>query len=374
MTNSHVKYFCFAACFGILFGCTDRGTKKTKQIISEQQIKYTNLSIDTVYVQLENSSGAGFSSVSNGEMYFFDEYFCHYYPISIDGKAGNRSIGQGRGPNELPINRPLGVTKTNDQLIAFGSSYDAYLFQDLKNTKMINLKVSPTDNTYNDSKLYTFYVPELILRLQKDKLYVNIYTDAEFFDPIENREKFFKDARILMEITIPDGDTRVIGQYSDYYKENYDKTNHLFGAYYDIDNEGNFHVSFQTDSVIHIYDPDFNEIKLFGFKGKDMNQNYEKITQYSRENIQKMQNDLNNRGYYYWYKYNNENKLSFRSYQKGDHSANDGLQIYDDGILVADVEVPKNFKVEGYMPPYYVTRIICDEESEKMWFYRFKLD
>ena len=53
----------------------------------------------------------------------------------------------------------------------------------------------------------------------------------------------------------------------------------------------------------------------------------------------------------------------------------DGLQIYKEGKLIADVSVPTNFRVMGYMAPYYYSYIIpnMDEEDNSLMLYRFRL-
>lgn len=65
--------------------------------------------------------------------------------------------------------------------------------------------------------------------------------------------------------------------------------------------------------------------------------------------------------------------MLFRSYQKGIGCASDGLQIYQDGILIGDVDVPKGLKIMGYVKPYYYSYVLPNEEKEKLYLYRFKL-
>ena len=68
------------------------------------------------------------------------------------------------------------------------------------------------------------------------------------------------------------------------------------------------------------------------------------------------------------------NQSLFRSYKKKDIEK-DGLQIYKEGKLIADVSVPTNFRVMGYMAPYYYSYIIPnkDEEDNSLMLYRFRL-
>lgn len=48
--------------------------------------------------------------------------------------------------------------------------------------------------------------------------------------------------------------------------------------------------------------------------------------------------------------------------------------MYKDGKLMSDSEIPKGFKVVGYIAPYYYSQIIGGEEDGSMMVYRFKLD
>jgi len=41
--------------------------------------------------------------------------------------------------------------------------------------------------------------------------------------------------------------------------------------------------------------------------------------------------------------------------------------------LIADVDMPKNFKIAGYIKPYYYSQAIIDEEKEEMTVFKFKL-
>ena len=70
--------------------------------------------------------------------------------------------------------------------------------------------------------------------------------------------------------------------------------------------------------------------------------------------------------------YVDETGLLFRSYRKGGGSATDGLQVYRDGVLVGDVDVPLGFRMAGYVAPYYYSYVVPDEEGERLYMFRFK--
>jgi len=64
---------------------------------------------------------------------------------------------------------------------------------------------------------------------------------------------------------------------------------------------------------------------------------------------------------------------TFRSYVKSVSAPYDGLQIYNGTTLVADVDVPKGLNVIGKIGDYYYSEVLGDEETMKLWIYRFRL-
>ena len=105
----------------------------------------------------------------------------------------------------------------------------------------------------------------------------------------------------------------------------------------------------------------------------DINTNYKKIHSY-KECRKFYYDERETKGYYGWLQYINETNILFRSYSKGDKESTDGLQIYKNSTLLGDIDVPKNFKIIGYIKPYYYTQAKIEEEEERIIIYRFKLN
>lgn len=105
-----------------------------------------------------------------------------------------------------------------------------------------------------------------------------------------------------------------------------------------------------------------------------MNTDYLSVYDY-KECRKNYRSERNTKSHYYWIEYVDETGMLFRSYNK-DSDTVDGLQIYRDGVLVGDVEVPKKFRVMGYIAPYYYSYIIplLDENDDSLIMYKFKLD
>lgn len=355
----------------VLYGC------KTRTIIhqtSEREVRYHSAKIDSVIVTIDNTSFSGYSGVSKDGLYFFDVFFNWFWNISIDGEVAARHIGKGRGPDELPITRPDGVViDNNNSLLITGASWDAYIFDNYKNIRPVNVRMSERNSRYEDTRAYTAFTQEYILKRYKDKFYYNVYMEHPLMNPVLFGRTFFKKAHLIMEVDIDDGKTRVLGNYSQHYVDNPNKLNHWFGALYDLDDNGNFHVSFQADSLIYEYNNHFELLRTYGFEGLDMDTDYKAISGSWESVFSKYEYDKKHRGYYYWIKHIPELDLTFRSYHKSSKEPFDGLQIYEDGVLVGDIDVPKKFKVVGYIEPYFVTEIEDRYENEVMQFYRFSL-
>ena len=352
------------------FSCGKKEKKTNHE--SVQNITYDRIVIDTVCVDIPNSSFNGFSGVYHESIYFLDRFFGYFYEISLDGEILDRHMGIGRAANEIPIKAPYAAVFDKNKLLLLGGTYDSYLFTNLTNRTKIDIKVSETSNTLEDSRVYTSFSE--ILRMNGDGFFYNIYSESTFANPVEHSNKYFNDAHIIMQVNIKTGEAKPLGHYSEYYHTNHGLVKHLFGINYDIDQQGNFIVSYQTDSLIYMYNNNFEPISIFGFEGKEMKKDYTESLPLWDDFNQAYKNDIKNKGYYYWLEHIEEGNYTFRSYQKDGVSEVDGLQIYKNNIMIADVCVPRHFKVIGYIAPFFFTQIICDEQNESMKFYKFRLE
>ena len=52
----------------------------------------------------------------------------------------------------------------------------------------------------------------------------------------------------------------------------------------------------------------------------------------------------------------------------------DGLQVYSENCLIADIEVPRDFEVIGYIAPWFYARGFCNYDNEEIVIYKFKLE
>lgn len=202
-----------------------------------------------------------------------------------------------------------------------------------------------------------------------------MYSDWLEFNYFTMNDEYLKKGKHIFEINL---DTKHAEKmHVNGYPPVYHEDRNLYGCgwfiNFDIDNNGCFYVSFEADSVIYKYDNSFTPLYSFGYSGKNMNTKYVRVGSFGEMGEHYSQERMD-KGFYDWVEYVDETGLLFRSYKKGSHDANDGLQIYSGTKLIADVDVPKNLRVVGYVEPYYYSHVITDEEKEIMVVYRFKLD
>lgn len=352
----------------ILASCNNRVIENEARL----NIKYKELSIDTVNVFIENTSYCGFSGICRDSLYFFDEFFNYCYLISTNGGVGSKRFGLGNARHEIPIKGPVEVSYTSDTntMFVMGGTYDCYLLKDLQEKDFIRFESFGNKSDYDSPSAYTLW-NEIIMYSDNDNVYYNIVGNNEFVDPV-NRDDYYEKAALIMKANVNNGKMKPIGKYSQYYVENRKYLKHLPLTYFDINsNNGNFTVTHQADSLIYVYDSDFELLHSFGFNGIGMNRNYSDPNGSTEVFNNAYLRDKEECGYYYWIK--NLNQYTFRTYQKDGEKSSDGLQIYYGFELIADVEVPKNFRVVGYIHPYFVTKLICDEDNENIKFYKFKL-
>lgn len=338
---------------------------------SAKDIRYTEAVTDTITFRVEDSSTAGLSGVQGDSLFFFDKYFAYLYSISVDGEVGSRRMGLGNGPGEIQTRSPLAVcvnSQNPEEILFLGGSYDAYSYLDGQVRRM-DMSPGNAPVSYESPSSYTLWDQVLFLGNEKS-LYYNVLGNADEVS-IWEQVDYFQQAAAFMKVDRVSGKMTPVGNYPDSYVLDPKHYKMVPRAYMDLDGEDTFYVTYQADSLIYELDADFATKTVFGFQGKDMDTDYEEFSNDQEQMGRALMKNQEEKGYYNWIK--KVNGLLFRSYQKSAASDYDGLQIYEGRVLIGDVKIPRGMKVVGYVAPYYISSIVCDEDTETMWFYRFKL-
>lgn len=334
-------------------------------------IEIDSLDITKVAVDpIDNCSFVGFSGVDGDSLFYFDRVSSYLYSISAEGHLGSRELGLGHSGSEIPIKNANYVcySEESKSYDIMGGTYDMYFYDDNKKCRRVDMKPQGESDSFESSTAYTLW-DEVVMASDKDYIYYNVIGNNDNV-AIYSRDDYFDKAHIIMKVSKKDGSMIPFGKYSELYVANKNKIKHLPRYYFDVDGEGGLYVTYQADSVIYHCDKDFNIIETFGRQGVDMNTDYSDPGNTIESFANALSADAERVGQYYWIKKCGD--YVFRSYFKSKESKTDGLQIYKDGVLVGDVDVPHKFKVVGKIKDYWFTSIASDEGQGKQNFYKFK--
>ena len=337
-----------------------------------------NIVIDSVCLDNIHSSLEGFSgTTSNGNIWFFDKNFGYLYHFDLDGHYLRREMGIGNGPTETIIKGASGCCfSTENNFVVIGNNADfQYFSENYKNYVRMEYydPFSTPGIKPDDFSLYSDAWDNLVHLSMDKKLYMTLNSEFPKFNYFNNTHKYLEKSYRLGVVNIDNGKSNVIIKG---FPQIYHDNPYLFSSvpYINIDiYEDGFIVNFEADSTIYLCNrsgfPEF----AFGHAGKDMDLNFAPVKSYS--SYKEYRKNREEKGRYSSIKYIPETGLIFRSYIKGRSTAHDGLQIYDkEGKLLIDLEVPKNFKITGYIAPFYFSNIFCNDADFSMSLYRMKMN
>lgn len=349
-----------------------------------------NIHLDSIRLDSIVSSYTGELAIWKDTIFFVDSYFGYVNKFNQKGHFIERTLGQGKGPKEINIKYIDGINfKKDGQKVFLGSSNDAYVFgPDWEFRQLLNInwhRIPDGDKIFNEKKpsgdeigLYTFEWENLIIRSFEDHIYVPIYSQHEYFNAFRSKD-YYLNGRILAEINLKNGRVnKIFGRRSPMYLQYKYLGQHSFFSY-DMNSNQEFYVNHEIDPKIYVYSLSGDLIYSFGISGKDMDTSYTQFQLdgdiYNEANGNKIRDmyfeNRPTKGYYTYLKCIGSN--TFRSYRRGGHSSNDGLQIYEDRVLIGDIDVPKTFRVIGKIDDYIYGCVDIDEINERILLYRFQI-
>jgi hypothetical protein len=344
-----------------------------------------NIELDSIFLNPEATSFNGFIRIYNDIIYYVDQTTCKLYAFNSDGELLHSRLGKGQGPQEFSARFIADYTQTPDGKHFFqGLDDNTYIYDEnwtivTKNFIDWQEKHSREEMMQNyDASMPGLYAINALVsenmkgRLVNNHIYYEVYSEHPTFNFIIS-EEYYSEGRIIAKLDYRNSIVKeIIGRRSLAYAK-YKYLGHLSFLHFDTDGGNQFFLNFEIDSLIYICDKNFVPINSFGSKGNNMNTNYIEFNKF--EDLDKRYYDDRQKcGFYTGLEYIQERELLFRSYTRGDHAEFDGLQIYKDKVLVADVDVPKGFKVEGYIAPYFYSTIFSNSEKQTIKTYRFTLD
>lgn len=341
---------------------------------------YSSLDLEPVPLDSINTSYSGDLHINRNKLQWVDYRFCWIFEFTPDGHLLQCHLGQGKSNKEIPVGQiDSYAPDEHGGFTALSSQTDCYVFDSsctLQKQFLIQDYVigeDPNESRPDKAGTYTYAYDKLITRASDNRLYINIYSESDNFNFFGDATPYFEQAHILMGVNLENQKAdRLLGRYSPTYAQHNNQHKlHLYTGF-DIAANGDFYIALEADSLIYQYDKDYRPIRSFGYAGRDMDTDY--IPLHNLEDIQQHYQQERETGHYDWIEYIDQTDRLFRSYAKGPEAETYGLQIYDGSTLIADIDVPRQFRVKGYIAPYYYAIGQIDEENGQIPVYRFKLD
>ena len=350
--------------------------------IGEKDIRISKLDLNKIEFDSIHTSFIGSVFHRLDTLYFVDYRFGWVFQFDLDGRLLGRTLGRGKGPSELPtaIIDACQFGKTG-QSIFIGPSSDVHVFDKEWNRGKSffidheysrgelhdSLRLSP-----NNPGIYGIEYLKFFIRLGDKCFYMPVVAGKqEIFKPYYSIEHYYQ-TFIIAKVEMNTGKIiELFGKRTPLLTD-YQFLSQFRYISFDVDYQKRFYVCHEIDSLIYIYNQDRSIHSKFGFSGLDMVCDYKGYSGgFDRTKLIKDRESLS---YYDWIEIIDETGILFRSYVRGPHSDYDGLQIYQDGNLIGDVNVPKGFRVISYRKPYYYSNGFINDEAESIWSYRFKLN
>ncbi len=348
--------------------------------IHKTNFKLDHLSIDSIFLDSTSTSFNGTLHVYKNDLLLVDNQFCWVFRFDRNGRFISRNIGQGDGASELPCRRITSyVSLPNGGHMFLGPSWDVYLF-DSNFVKVADYRVDwhsrgnkeyvATHPDPTDPIMYSITSGIQQIRADKKYVYLPLFSQHKLFNPIV--DAYSREARILGKMDIESGDVKeLFGRLSPIYQQN-KQTRTFSYLYYDLIHENEMAIMYPVDSLIYLFSKDFTLVKKFGSAGRMMDTNYKGTSEYDKMGNTWVKENRD-KGYYTAIDFNEARNLIFRSYQKSGSSLSDGLQIYREDELLADVDIPRKCKIVGYISPFFYLSKGPDDASGQVKIYRFQL-
>lgn len=336
---------------------------------------------DTLAFDGSRSSMEGQYFIREDTVFMADEVVGAILAFDSEGHYLKQVVKRGNGPNE--ILGVTGVAPRGEGFISIDGQWGVSVF-DRNKQRIYNFNIdwvpkhSMKEQQKNpdpeDSGIYEMEFYKRLLRpYGENKMMLYITCEHPDFNAFSKKsgKKFYSESYTIALISLETGKVeKLMCPYSPVYSD-YQFLSTFKNQLFDTYGEHLFY-SFEADSLIYHYNPETSAVTSFGYAGRGMNTAYPVYTNVD-DSDGNYDTDHEKYGHYRYLKYDYHNKLLLRGYRKGAKPLADGLQIYRDNCLIADIDVPRNFECIGYISPYFYAYGGNDFENEQIIFYRLKL-
>ncbi len=393
MSNIHImKYLYIILILSLtLQNCKNESSSKFKTDYSKIKnhscidLQNYKLTIDTILINAIDSSSlssmVGSFHIFRDTLAFADKILSSIFLYNLKGKLIKKHMKKGKGPNELLGLSAITQISDSNYIILDNSNI---LYSVSSSWNITDKKIIDFGNlVINTNTLARITSPDdpRIYEIEYSLLNIQPYLDSLLIIPIvtehikyngygKNSDEFYKNSYSLAIV----GRNGKIKQMFCTRSPVYEKYKYIPNFKFPIFDicQDTLYYSFEADSLIYKQDLTTNKIISFGNGGQDMRTDYRETKNFE-DSDDNFFEDYEIYGYYQSIKYIPQTNLLFRSYHKGQQEKSDGLQVYHNNYLIGDYKVPSNFKVIGYIAPYYYASGNNEEYGDNMVVYKFQL-
>lgn len=373
-----IKTIILVFLFTSVLSCRNGEQKGFADIVPDSdriEIRYDSINIERIVLDSVYCSYYGFSGISPaGYIYYYDRYFGYIYEFDSEGKCQSRHLGIGRSNQETTFRDCVNAVFSDSEFVLLSTGLDFEIFDsDYSLEKRFTLVYRPDIRGDASSfETYSFSWDNRVARIRDGIFYLGMMSEHPEFNCFTAGEKFLEQGRHIGRIDLTEEKSlpMIVKGFPQIYHQEKASCASFGGVNFDV-GEDFLYVGYEADSLIYRCDFAGEPESCFGISGNDMDLAYASVR--SWDDMPVYRKNRETKGRYGWIEYIDETGFLFRSYCKGVHSLSDGLQIYRDGVLMADVDVPKGFKVVGYLAPYYYSQVFEDDENGKLEIMRFRL-
>lgn len=355
----------------------------TTDLLKKENILYKTFSLDTLKISNIETSYVGQFSIFNDTIYFADERFAYVFLFDKNGKFIGQHIGKGAGPNE--ILGLSGAVISQNNFISYNDKNSNIDVFDKKFNKLNNFRMDwQIKRSYEevfekpipemgDSYEFDYGIPNILKKWDKDHISMAITSSHPKFNGYFDTDLYYNYARSFALVNIYTGKVeKLVGRRSPVYLSQKNIPNFDHFNYDTSESMDEVYLNFWADKNIYIYSKKENKvIGGFGQEGRNMKTDYRKTHSYevAEENLLE---DMDLYGYYTFLNYFPELQIVVRGYYKGENSNTDGLQIYKNYQLIADLDVPKGLQIIGNINGDFYATSPQDLDTEYLLLYKIK--
>ncbi|CAL2089320.1 hypothetical protein [Tenacibaculum sp. 190524A05c] len=380
-------------CLIIIVSCSKAKSDKdffNGKNFSQKRIIIDSIKIDTLDFEVVESSFDGFLKIDNNNINFIDSRFGWFFTFDKYGHLISKNLGQGAGPKEINTGFIDAYIKlSNGKHVFIGSGYDVHIHnEDFEREKILIMQWDLKNESYEinpqnlNPEMHRLYSPDYsnfnLQQISDNEIYFPILAQHRFFNKF-NSHRYFEESRILAKLNLDSKkieslEGRKSREYLRYsFLSNYD----FFDYQHSLKSNKTF-ITYEVDSLIYVYDKSFNNIYSFGNSGKHIGNTdffeYKGGLNNEKEFREAYTFEKSKTGFYKNLIYFEDEDILIRTYFIGNSRTQDGMQVYIKNELIADVRVPKAFKVIGKIGDYFYSDIVINEEDNYFKCYKFKLE